>query len=157
MTAPPFMRFRVDSVGSWLVGVHGPGGPGGSEGDEGPMTDQQQARGGVTDPADASTADLVKQASEQISRLVRDELAVARAEMTAKAKRAGTGAGLLGAAAVVALYGVGALLATLIIVLDLVMPLWLAALVVAVVLLVAAGVMALVGRREVRQVGSPVP
>jgi Putative Actinobacterial Holin-X, holin superfamily III len=120
------------------------------------MTDQQRPAGGV-DPADASTAELVKQASEQISRLVRDELALARAEMTVKAKRAGTGVGLLGAAGVVALYGVAGLLATLIIVLDLVMPLWLAALIVAVVLLAVAGVVALVGRGQVRQVGTPVP
>jgi Putative Actinobacterial Holin-X, holin superfamily III len=121
------------------------------------MTDQQRVVGGGVDPAGASTAELVKQASEQISRLVRDELALARAEMTVKAKRAGTGVGLLGAAGVVALYGVAGLLATLIIVLDLVMPLWLAALIVAVVLLAVAGVVALVGRGQVRQVGTPVP
>jgi hypothetical protein len=121
------------------------------------MTDQQRYAGGAVDSGGASTVELVKQASEQISRLVRDELALARSEMTAKAKRAGTGIGLFGGAGVVALYGVAALLATLIIVLDLVMPLWLAALIVAVVLLVVAGVMALVGRGQVRQVGAPMP
>ena len=99
----------------------------------------------------------MRAASEQISRLVRDELELARAEMAAKAKRAGTGAGLFGAAGVTALYGVAVLLAALIALLDLVMPLWLAALIVAVVLLAGAGVLALLGRREVREVGTPLP
>ena len=99
----------------------------------------------------------MKQIGEQISRLVGEELALARAEMTAKAKRAGTGVGLFGAAGVVALYGVAALLATLIIVLALVMPVWLAALIVTLVLLAVAGVMALLGRGQVRQVCAPMP
>ena len=87
----------------------------------------------------------------------RDELALARVEMTAKAKRAGTGIGLFGAAGILALYGLAALLATLVIVLDLVLPLWLAALIVAVALLLVAGVMALVGRGQVREATPPVP
>lgn len=115
------------------------------------------AGGTATEPAGGSTADLVRQATEQITRLVRAELASARAEMTAKAKRAGAGAGLFGAAGVVALYGVAALLATVIIALALVMPAWLAALIVTIVLFVAAGVAALIGRGQVRQVGTPVP
>jgi hypothetical protein len=121
------------------------------------MANQHQYAGSAVDPEQASTAELVKLAGEQISQLVREELALARAEMTAKAKRAGTGAGLFGAAGVLGLYGLAALLATLVIVLDLVLPLWLAALIVTVVLLVAAGVIALVGRGQVRQATPPVP
>ena len=121
------------------------------------MTDQHRHAGSAVDHDHASTADLVKQAGEQISQLVRDELALARVEMTAKAKRAGTGIGLFGAAGILALYGLAALLATLVIVLDLVLPLWLAALIVAVALLLVAGVMALVGRGQVREATPPVP
>jgi len=121
------------------------------------MANQHQYAGSAVDPDHASTAELVKLAGEQISQLVREELALARAEMTAKAKRAGTGAGLFGAAGILALYGLAALLATLVIVLDLVLPLWLAALIVTVVLLAAAGVMALVGRGQVREATPPVP
>jgi Putative Actinobacterial Holin-X, holin superfamily III len=121
------------------------------------MTNQHRYDGSAVDADHASTADLVKLAGEQVSQLVREELALARAEMTAKAKRAGTGAGLFGAAGVLALYGLGVLLATLVIVLDLVLPLWLAALIVTVLLLVAAGVMALVGRGQVREATPPVP
>jgi Flp pilus assembly protein TadB len=121
------------------------------------MTEQRSNTSTSVDHGNASTAELVKQASEQISRLVRDELTLARAEMTTKAKRAGTGAGLLGGAGGVALYGVAALLAAVIMLLDLAMPNWLAALIVAIVLFAVAGVMALIGRRQVRQVGAPMP
>jgi Flp pilus assembly protein TadB len=121
------------------------------------MTEQRTDAATTADSGNASIADLVQQASEQISRLVRDELRVAAAEMKAKGKHAGVGAGLFGAAGVVALYGLGALIATVIVALALVMPAWLAALIVAVVLLAVAGVMTLVGRGQVRQVGSPVP
>jgi uncharacterized membrane protein YqjE len=105
----------------------------------------------------ASTGELVSRLSEQVSTLVREELALARAEMTEKGKRAGTGAGLLGGGGVLALYGVGALLATVVIALDLALPLWLAALIVTVVLFAVAGVLALVGRKEVKKAAPPVP
>jgi hypothetical protein len=120
-------------------------------------TDQQQHVPNPVDSAGASTAELVKLASEQVSRLVRDELALARAEMTTKAKRAGTGIGLFGAAGVVALYGVAALIVTLIVALDLVMPLWLAALIVAVVLFLVAGILALFGKKQVTRAVPPEP
>src|ERR1051325_5370174 len=69
-----------------------------------------------------STAELVKLAAEQISTLVRDELKLAQVELARKGKRAGVGFGMFGGAGVVALYGVGALLAALIIGLAAVMP-----------------------------------
>jgi uncharacterized membrane protein YqjE len=113
---------------------------------------------GRTDRAsDRPTAELVKLASEQLSRLIRDELRLAQLELAEKGKRAGIGAGLFGAAGVVALYGVTALLATAVIALALVMPAWLAALVVAVALFVVAGVLALIGRGQARRASPPVP
>lgn len=107
--------------------------------------------------ADQSTAQLVQRASEQISRLVRDELALAKAELTEKGKHAGVGIGLFGGGASLALYGVGALIASAILALALVMPGWLAALIVAVVLFVIAGVLALVGKKQVSQAVPPMP
>jgi hypothetical protein len=101
---------------------------------------------------DQSTSELVQQASDQLSRLVRDEIALAKAELTEKGRQAGIGAGLFGGGGVLALYGVGALIATLIVVLDLFLPLWLAALTVTVVLFAAAGVLALLGKKHVAQV-----
>jgi Flp pilus assembly protein TadB len=104
-----------------------------------------------------STGELVRHAAEQISRLVRDELALARAEMTEKGKRAGIGAGLLGGGGAVALYGVAVLIAALILGLGEAMPYWASALIVGVLLLAAAGVMGMAGRSRVRQALPPVP
>ena len=109
------------------------------------------------DAHQASTGDLVRQAAEQISRLVRDELALARVEMTEKGKRVGVGAGLLSGGGLVALYAVAALLTAAVLGLAEAMPAWLAALIVAVVLFAAAGVLALIGRRKVSQGSPPVP
>jgi len=107
--------------------------------------------------SDAGTGDLVRQAADQISRLVRDELALARAEMVEKGKRAGTGAGLLGGGGIVALYGVAALLAAVVLGLAEAMPAWLSALIVAAALFAAAAVLAVIGRRRVAQGVPPVP
>jgi uncharacterized membrane protein YqjE len=104
-----------------------------------------------------STADLVKQAADQISTLVRDELALAKAEMSEKAGRAGRGVGLFGGAGLVSLYGILGVLTGIVLLLGKVMPYWGAALLVGVVLLIVAGVLALVGRSEVRQATPPVP
>lgn len=95
--------------------------------------------------------------SEQVSKLVRDELALARIEMVEKGKRAGTGAGLLGGAGVLALYGVGGLLITVGALLALAMPVWAAALIVTVVLFACAGVAALIGKNQVRRALPPEP
>ena len=100
---------------------------------------------------------LVSQLSEQMSTLVRDELTLARMEMVEKGKRAGAGAGLLGGAGVIALYGLGALFVTIGALLALVMPAWAAALIVTVVLFAAAGVAALIGKKQVQQAVPPEP
>jgi hypothetical protein len=121
------------------------------------MTDQRTNGRTVVEPADATTADLVRLAGEQISRLVRDELQLARAEMSIKARRFGTGAGLFGAASVVALYAGGALIAALVLLLALTLPAWAAALIVAAVLFAAAGVTALVGRGQLRRATPAAP
>jgi len=104
-----------------------------------------------------STAELVKLAAEQISTLVRDELKLAQVELTQKGKRAGVGVGIFGGAGVIALYGVGALLAAVIIGLAAVMPAWLSALIVGVVLLAVAGLLALLGKNQVSKAVPPVP
>jgi hypothetical protein len=104
-----------------------------------------------------STAELVRLASEQFSHLVRDELRLAQAELARKGRHAGIGAGLFGGAGLIALYGVAALLATIVLILAMVMPAWLATLIVAVVLLAAAGVMAMIGRKQVKQATPPMP
>lgn len=103
-----------------------------------------------------STGQLVTALSTQLSDLVRGELALAKAEMTQSAKQVGIGAGLFGGAGVVALYGVGALIAAAILGLAVVLDAWLAALIVAVVLFLVAGVFALVGKKQVSSATPPV-
>jgi MFS family permease len=109
------------------------------------------------DPATASTGELVGQLSEQLTRLVRDEVRLAQAEVTQKAKRLGIGAGLFGGAGVVALLGLGALVTAAILGLAHVMPGWLAAVLVAIVLFVVAGVLALLGKKDVQRATPPLP
>ena len=107
--------------------------------------------------AEQSTAELVQQASDQISRLVRDEIALAKAELAEKGKHAGIGIGLFGAGGVFVFYGVGAAIATLIIVFNLFLPLWLAALIWTVALFLVAGLLALFGKIQVTKAVPPEP
>lgn len=106
---------------------------------------------------DTSTAQLVSQLSEQVSRLARDEIRLAVAELKDKGKHAGVGAGLFGAAGVFAWWGGLSVVAGIILALSLVLPGWAAALIVAAALLLFAGVFALVGRAQVRQATPPLP
>ena len=100
---------------------------------------------------EASTAELVQRATEQVTRLIKDELALARIELAQKGKHAGLGVGLFGGGGVLGFYGFGALVIATVLLLDLAMPAWLAALIVAVLLFAAAGVLALLGKRQVSQ------
>jgi VIT1/CCC1 family predicted Fe2+/Mn2+ transporter len=104
-----------------------------------------------------STGELVKQVTEQLSTLVRDELKLAQLEMTRKGKEAGKGAGMLGGAGLVALYGVACLIACAIIGISHVLQAWLAALIVGVALLAVAAVVSAVGRSHVRKATPPAP
>ncbi|MGO9727066.1 MAG: phage holin family protein, partial [Streptosporangiaceae bacterium] len=79
---------------------------------------------------DSSTGDLVKQLTEQVSRLVRDELKLARVEMTRKGARAGRGIGLFGGSGIIALYGTGCLIAAAVMAIATAVTAWLAALIV---------------------------
>lgn len=107
--------------------------------------------------ADTPVAELVQRATEQITRLVRDELTMARAEMTAKGKRAGMGAGLLGGGAMLGFYGVGAVVAAVVLTLGAFMPDALAALIVAVILFIAAAVAARRGKKQVTKAMPATP
>jgi membrane protein len=106
---------------------------------------------------DRPTGALVHDVTELVPRLVRQELDLAKAELTEKGKRAGAGAGLLGGSGVVAWFGVAVLVAAAVLGLAEVMPAWAAALIVAAVLLAVAGVMALMGRSQVQKAVPPVP
>lgn len=100
---------------------------------------------------------VVHRLSEQIPELVRSEIRLAQAELTEKGKHAGVGIGLFSGAGLLALYGLGALLTTAVVALDLALPLWLSALIVTVVLFAAAGVAALLGKKQVSQATPAAP
>jgi uncharacterized membrane protein YqjE len=115
-----------------------------------PSETQQELR-------EQSTGDLVKQLSQQVSTLVRQEVDLAKSEMGEKGKKAGVGLGILGGAGVAALLALGSLTALLILLFDLGMPAWAAALIVTVLWAAVAGVLALQGRDKVKEVGKPIP
>jgi hypothetical protein len=109
------------------------------------------------DPKDASTGELIGQLTDQVTKLVRDEVRLAQAEVTQKAKRLGIGAGLFGGAGLVALLGLNALITAAILGLANVLPGWLSAILIAVVLFAVAGVLALLGKKDVQQATPPLP
>ncbi|WP_007512163.1 phage holin family protein [Pseudofrankia saprophytica] len=107
--------------------------------------------------SDASAGELVSRLSEQVSRLVHDELALARAEMTRKGKKAALGGGMLGGAGVVSVFGTGVLITAAVLGLATAVSAWLAALIVGAVLVAIAAGLALTGKKEVSQATPPLP
>jgi uncharacterized membrane protein YqjE len=106
---------------------------------------------------DRSTAELLKRLSDETTTLVKQELELAKAELQEKGKRAGVGAGMFGGAGLFGVAAFAALTACVIAALDLAMPLWLAALIVAVVYAAVTGVLALRGKQKVKEATPPVP
>lgn len=112
---------------------------------------------GADEPRQQSLAELMKQLAEQTSRLVRNEVRLARAEMTEKAQSYGRAAGMLGAAAVVALLAAIALTLFFIYLLHLALPLWASALIVAVVYGVVGFALFMAGKKRLDEARTPVP
>ncbi len=109
------------------------------------------------DLTDRSVADLLKQASDQTVSLVRQELDLAKAELTTKGKQVGLGAGMFGVAGVFGVYAFGALTAAIILAVALAVTGWLAALIVAAVYGAIAGALALMGKTKVQAGTPPMP
>jgi MFS family permease len=109
------------------------------------------------DLRDKPMRELVVDLSRQVVTLARQEVELAKAEMTEKGKNAGLGIGILAAAGIAALLAAGALTAFLILALDEAMPAWLAAVIVTALWAVVAGVLALLGKKRLEEVGKPVP
>jgi membrane protein len=104
-----------------------------------------------------AVGELVQDLSQQTAALVRKELQLAQIELTEKGKRAGIGAGLFGTAGVIALYAVGVFIAAAVMGLATVIEPWIAAVIVGVVMLAAAGIASLVGKKQVEQAVPPAP
>ena len=112
---------------------------------------------GNGDARQQPVGELLKQLSQETSTLVRQELELAKAEMSVKAKEGGKGAGMLGGAGISALLMLGALTATLIGVLDTFMKFWIAALIVTVIWAAVAGILALQGKNKLQDATPPMP
>lgn len=104
-----------------------------------------------------ATPELLRDLSTQLTTLIHEEVALAKAEVTSKGKRLGEGAGLFGGAAVLGVLALGTLVAAAVAALSLVLDVWLAALLVAVGLLVLGGVLALMGKANVSRGTPPIP
>lgn len=106
--------------------------------------------------ADPTLGRLVNDALTDVSTLVRSEIALAKAEITADVKKGGVGAGMLAAAGFVALLGVIFLLHTIARAIAIVLPVWAGYLIVTLVLFVVAGILALMGKKAISKVkGKP--
>jgi hypothetical protein len=112
---------------------------------------------GTSPQPEPSAAELLKQVSEQTQRLVRQELALAKLEVSDKVKHAGIGAGMLAAAGLVAVFAVGTLVAMLVLLLATAVEAWLAALIATVALLALAGILALAGKSQLTRAVPPAP
>jgi Putative Actinobacterial Holin-X, holin superfamily III len=112
---------------------------------------------GEADPREQSLSELFGRLSSETSTLIRQELALARAELTEKGREAGKGAGFLGGAGAVGLLEAGTLTACFVLLLDLAMAAWLGALIVAVVYGAVAAVLGMRGRDRVQRATPPVP
>ena len=106
---------------------------------------------------DRPIGEVAGELTRDLSLLVRQELELAKAEMAEKTKKAVPGLGMMGGAVVAALGAAGAATAFLVLVFALFLDEWLAALVVAVLLVAVAGALALIGKQRVSQAGAPVP
>ncbi len=115
---------------------------------------QQQAG---EDLRERPLGELLKQLSQETATLVRQEIELAKAEVATTGKRAGIGAGMVGAAGIVGFLALGAFTAFLILVLNTFMPPWLAALIVTLVYGAVAGVLALRGKDKVMEATPPAP
>ena len=116
-----------------------------------------QVPGDAEDLRDRSLGELLKQLSQETTQLVHQELELAKAELQQKGKQSGMGAGMFGGAGALGLAALGALTACFILLLDLVMPAWLAALIVAVVYGIIAFVLVKQGQAKLKQAAPPVP
>jgi uncharacterized membrane protein YqjE len=112
---------------------------------------------GIGDLRDRSLPELLKQLSQETTQLVHQELELAKAELQQKGKQAGAGAGMFGGAGALGLAALGALTACFILALDLIMPAWLAALLVAVVYGIIAFVLVKQGQAKLKRATPPVP
>ena len=121
------------------------------------MASPEKIESGAGRAEDASLAELGQRLSEQTTRLVQQEVELAKAELSEKGKRIGVGAGAFSAAGLLGIFGLAVLTAAAVLALSTAMAAWLAAVIVAVVYLAVAGVLALLGKKKLQSATPPLP
>ena len=129
---------------------HGSGRP--PEGSTTPPVDTGSHAAGPVRP---TVGELVARVSDQFSRILRGEIELIQVKLADKAKHVGIGAAFLAVAGLLALYALGVLIAAAVLGLAVALPAWLSALIVGVVLLLIAGVAALIGKKKLEQGEAP--
>ena len=100
---------------------------------------------------DRTIAELITRLSRGTVTLVRKEVQLAQAEMSQKASRVGKNVGFLVVESVVTYTGLLALVAAVILVLGLVIPYWLSALIVGLVIAAIGAILVVKGANTLRQ------
>lgn len=109
------------------------------------------------DLREKTLGELLGQLSQETATLVRQEVELAKAELSHKAKAGGAAAGMFGGAAFAALLAAATFTAFLILVLAELMPAWVAALLITLVYAGAAAFLALRGKERAKEMAPPVP
>jgi hypothetical protein len=122
-----------------------------------PTSGTRSAPGAHQAQDDPTLGEIVHDLTQQVPQLIRSEMRLAQAEMTEKGKRAGLGIGMFTAAGLLAFLGICCLVTTAVLGLHHALPDWLSALIVAIVLISGAGIVALVGKKEVGRATPPAP
>ncbi|HEY0396342.1 MAG TPA: phage holin family protein [Candidatus Elarobacter sp.] len=107
--------------------------------------------------ADRPIGELLRELGDEISTLMRQEIALAKVEISEKVKPAAASAGMFGGTAIFGLGAFGALTAFLIALIALAVPVWAAALIVTVVYGIVAGVLAITGKKKLQEAAPLVP
>lgn len=113
-----------------------------------------------TDPQDLrdrTISELVGRLSREASLLIKQEMDLAKAELAVNGRVVGIGAAMIGAGGMFGMGAFAALTAAIILALALVMPAWLAALVVTILYGAVAGSMALAGKQRVSKAQPLIP
>ncbi len=107
-------------------------------------------------PGHRPTRGLIQDIVGNIQEIIRSEVRLAKTEVVEEVAKAGKAGGLIAGAGILALFGFGLVLVTCVAALALIMPVWLAALIMGVAVFVVAGTCYMMGRQRMRNV-HPVP
>lgn len=108
-------------------------------------------------PLQPTLGELIGTLTQQLTSLVKGEVELLKAQVAEKGKSMGVGIGLFVGAGLMAFFAAAVLITTVILALSNVLPAWLAALIVGVALLLLAGILAFIGKKQLDKAGEVKP